>query len=56
MTRPISDLDVPVTVLRQRIRALVAHQREQATGQADRSAEPLAAVLAPTHTTPEEAS
>ncbi|MEU9323275.1 hypothetical protein AB0D91_05585 [Streptomyces canus] len=54
MTRPIADLDVPVTVLRQRMRALVASQREQATSQADRSAERLAAVLAPTHTTPEE--
>ncbi|MFJ4932376.1 hypothetical protein ACIP8U_00695 [Streptomyces pseudovenezuelae] len=75
MTRPIADLDVPVTVLRQRIRALVARQRELATGQVApdprvglnptgrprRSSAPSrrkqarrAAVLAPTHTTPEE--
>lgn len=51
MTRPIRDLDVPLTVLQQQMRALVARRREQAAG---RSAERLAAVLAPTHTTPEE--
>lgn len=57
MTRPIRDLDVPETVLRQRIRELVARQRKQGTGLADRSAERLGAVLAPTpDPTAEEAS
>ncbi|MFD4596806.1 hypothetical protein ACFWPQ_02110 [Streptomyces sp. NPDC058464] len=51
MTRPISDLDVPLTVLRQQIRALIARQR------ADASATRLRAFLAPTtpNTTHQEA-
>lgn len=42
MTRPISDLDVPLPTLREQIAALVARQR------ADRSAERLRQFLAPT--------
>lgn len=52
MTRPISDLDVPLTVLRRQIRELVARQREQQTPLADRSSQRLTTVLAPT--TPKE--
>lgn len=55
MTRPIEDLDVPLTHLRQQIRDLVARQRAQGTGLADRSAQRLQAVIAPTTPTPEEA-
>lgn len=54
MTRPIAGLDVPLSALRAEIRALVARQREQQLPLADRSAERLTAVLAPTHTTPKE--
>lgn len=54
MTRPIRDLDVPATRLQQEIRDLVARQREQRVGLADRSAQRLQAVIAPTTTTPEE--
>ena len=54
MTRPIADLDVPLTVLRQQLRDLVARQRKQTAGLADRSADRLTAVLAPTPTTPKE--
>lgn len=54
MTRPIADLDVPRTDLERQMRALVARQREQQTPLADRSSQRLRAVLAPTHTTPEE--
>ena len=57
MTRRISELDVPRTVLEQQIRDLVARQRAHGTGLADRSAERLQTVLAPTtqpDTTPEE--
>lgn len=56
MTRPIADLDVPLTTLQRELRALVARQRAQRTGLADRSAQRLTAVLAPTqpNTTPEE--
>lgn len=53
MTRPIEQLDVPLPTLRQRIAVLVQRQREQST---DQSAERLRAFLAPTPTTPEEAS
>jgi hypothetical protein len=54
VTRPISDLDVPLPVLRQQIRDLVARQRKQ---RAEASAERLRDFLAPTpNTTPEEAS
>lgn len=57
MTRPIDQLDVPRTVLQRQIRDLVARQREQGVGLADRSAQRLTAVLAPTPiATPEEAS
>ncbi|MFC8983895.1 hypothetical protein [Streptomyces sp. NPDC057115] len=45
MTRPISDLDVPLPVLRQQITDLVARQREQ---RAEQSAERLRNLLAPT--------
>lgn len=51
MTRPISD-----TVLRRQIRELVARQRKQQTPLADRSAQRLRIVIAPTPSTPEEAS
>ena len=54
MTRPIADLDVPLTVLRQQLRDLVARQRKQTAGLADRSGARLTAVLAPTPATPEE--
>ncbi|MGW7726296.1 hypothetical protein ACWGJ6_23540 [Streptomyces canus] len=54
MTRPIADLDVPLPVLRQQLRDLVARQRKQQAGLADRSAARLTAVLAPTPTTPKE--
>ena len=57
MTRPIADLDVPLPLLRQQLRDLVARQRKQTAGLADRSAARLTAVLAPTpNTTPEESS
>ena len=46
--------DVPETHLQQQLRALVARQRKDAASLADRSAERLQTVLAPTHTTPEE--
>lgn len=48
MTRPIDQLDVPLTVLQRQIRDLVARQREQGVGLADRSAQRLTALLAPT--------
>lgn len=55
MTRPISDLDVPLPVLAEQMAALVARQREQA---AEQSAARLRSFLAPTTTatdfTPEE--
>lgn len=54
MTRPIADLDVPLPDLKRQLRELVARQREQQAGLADRSAARLTAVLAPTPTTPEE--
>jgi len=55
VTRPIRDLDVPATRLQQEIRLLVARQRKQRTGLADRSAQRLQTVIAPTTPTPEEA-
>ncbi|MFE0470575.1 hypothetical protein ACFW2V_03015 [Streptomyces sp. NPDC058947] len=55
MTRRISDLDVPLTALQQQMRELVARQRAETADLADRSAQRLAALLAPT-TTPEESS
>ncbi|MFJ4785060.1 hypothetical protein [Streptomyces sp. NPDC088794] len=53
MTRPISDLDVPLPRLEQQIRDLVARQNEQ---RADASADRLRNFLTPTdtHTAPEE--
>jgi hypothetical protein len=42
MTRPIADLDVPLPILRQQLRDLVARQRKQQ------------AAVAPTPTTPKE--
>lgn len=54
MTRPIADLGVPLPRLKQQMRELVARQRQQQAGLAQRSAERLTAVLAPTPTTPEE--
>ena len=48
MTRPISDLDVPLPTLREQITALVARQREQ---RAEQSAERLRNLLAPTNQT-----
>ena len=48
MTRHISDLDVPRTVLEQQLRELVARQRREVAGLADRSAARLQTVLAPT--------
>jgi hypothetical protein len=45
MTRPISDLDVPLSTLQQQIADLVTRQREQ---RANRSAERLRNFLAPT--------
>lgn len=55
MTRHISELDVPASHLRQQIRLLVARQRKQGTGLADRSAQRLQTVIAPNPTKPEEA-
>jgi hypothetical protein len=52
MTRPIRDLDMPLTVLRQQIRELVARQKEQRT---EASAARWRAFLAPTHTTTDTA-
>lgn len=54
MTRPIRDLDVPLTKLQREIHDLVARQRAQSIGLADRSAQRLKAVIAPTPSTPEE--
>lgn len=54
MTRPIRDLDVPLTRLQREIRLVVARQGAQGTGLADRSAQRLTTSLAPTPTTPEE--
>lgn len=54
MPRPIADLDVPLTILQQRLRDLVARQRVQGADLAARSAARLTAVLAPTPTTPEK--
>ncbi len=48
MARPIADLDVPLPILRQEIRELVARQREQ---RAEASAARRRAFLAPTATT-----
>jgi hypothetical protein len=50
----IDRADVPLTTLQRRIRELVARQRQESAGLADRSAERLTTVLAPTQTTPEE--
>jgi hypothetical protein len=47
VTRPISDLDVPLPTLREEIAALVARQNQQ---RADRSADRLKAFIAPTPT------
>jgi hypothetical protein len=54
MTRPISDLDVPLPRLEQQIRDLV--ERQRAATAADRSAARLRAFLTPTDVTatPEE--
>jgi hypothetical protein len=52
MALPIRDLDVPLTVLRQQIRELVARQKEQRT---EASAARWRAFLAPTHTTTDTA-
>ncbi|MFJ6559893.1 hypothetical protein ACIQMV_08430 [Streptomyces sp. NPDC091412] len=49
MTRPISDLDVPLPTLRDRIAALVARQNAQ---RANRSAARLRNLPAPTDTRP----
>lgn len=54
MTRPIADLDVPLTDLKRQLRELVARQREQQADLVDRSAARLTAALAPTPTTPQE--
>jgi hypothetical protein len=57
VTRPISDLDVPLTTLQAELRALAARQRRQPTPLAVRSAQRLQTVLAPTtqpDTAPEE--
>ncbi|MFF8100085.1 hypothetical protein ACF07S_09970 [Streptomyces sp. NPDC016640] len=48
MTRPISDLDVPLPTLQQKVADLVDRQREQ---RAERSAERLRNFLAPTDQT-----
>jgi hypothetical protein len=48
VTRPISDLDVPLTTLQAELRALVTRQRQQLVGPTDRSAQRLQTVLAPT--------
>lgn len=48
MTRPIRDLDVPLPTLRERIAALVARQNPN---RAERSAERLRSLLAPSETT-----
>jgi hypothetical protein len=52
VTRPIEQLDVPLTALQQQITDLVARQNEQ---RANESAARLRTLLAPT-TAPEEAS
>ncbi|MGW4825051.1 hypothetical protein ACWEP4_40615 [Streptomyces sp. NPDC004227] len=49
MTRPIADVDVPLPTLRKQIAALVARQNAQ---RADRSAERLRNLLAPTDQNP----
>lgn len=54
MTRPISDLDVPLTHLQRQLRDLVGRQRKQSTSRATRSAERLQTVLAPTNTALQE--
>ncbi|MFF9118355.1 hypothetical protein ACF09Y_22595 [Streptomyces massasporeus] len=53
VTRPIGDLDVPLTALQRQIADLVARQREQ---QAEASAERLRQILAPTTDPAEEAT
>ncbi|MFF0166728.1 hypothetical protein [Streptomyces prasinus] len=56
MTRPISDLDVPLPTLRQQVADLVARQNEQREQRAEQSAERLRNFLAPTTNPAKEAS